>query len=35
MLSDKEKLQQWGENARNYVMDNAGATEKILETIKF
>lgn len=35
MLTDKEKMQEWGDNARNYVTSNAGATEKILSMVEF
>jgi 3-deoxy-D-manno-octulosonic-acid transferase len=35
MLSNPEQMHEWGNNARNYVTDNAGATEKILEDIQF
>ncbi len=35
MLTDKEKMQEWGNNARNYVTSNAGATDKILSMVEF
>lgn len=35
MLTDKEKRQEWGDNARNYVTSNAGATDKILSMVEF
>jgi len=35
MLADKEKRQEWGDNARNYVTSNAGATDKILSMVEF
>lgn len=35
MLTDKEKMQEWGNNARNYVTSNSGATDKILSMVEF
>lgn len=35
MLADEKLMKEWGENARNYVTDNSGATDKILEQIQF
>jgi 3-deoxy-D-manno-octulosonic-acid transferase len=35
MLTDDKSLKEWGLNARNYVIGNAGATDKILSLINF
>lgn len=35
MLTDKEKMLEWGNNARNYVTSNSGATDKILSMVEF
>lgn len=34
MLNNEKSLNEWGNNAREYVVNNAGATEKILQKIK-
>lgn len=34
MLNDKNQLKEWGDNARNYVISNSGASDKILSMIK-
>lgn len=35
MLTNDKSLKEWGLNARNYVIGNAGATDKILSLINF
>jgi 3-deoxy-D-manno-octulosonic-acid transferase len=35
MITDAETLKCWGNNAREYVLNNAGATDKILHLINF
>ncbi len=34
MLNEPAKMKEWGDNARNYVTSNAGASDKILSMIK-